>query len=266
MKSAVETKSEGAHTESRVKNYLRAPVFWGYLIPFNHNFSMRKHYQLTIALLSVLPLLAGCHSMQGPTKEATVTPSGTFGKGFNSQQSDFTTPSGATGEPIAGVSTNDNNPPSHGDILPGNIDWSHPPAEWVLATVHFGFNEYSIQKADRPALEAAAKKLAADPSIHVVAVGHCDWYGSEEYNLALGERRSNSVKSYLSKTGASATDVEILSMGQYGAIPDVKKDSPEAKNDRRVDLVKVPAGVALPSGPPASAGAAAPTKAAGEGS
>jgi outer membrane protein OmpA-like peptidoglycan-associated protein len=115
--------------------------------------------------------------------------------------------------------------------------------------------------------------MAADPTVHVVAVGHCDSYGSEEYNLALGEKRSNSVKSYVSKSGAAATQIEILSMGQYGSTPDVKKDSPEAKHDRRVDLVKIPTGVTLPSGPPAStptdagaAPAAAATKPAGEGS
>jgi peptidoglycan-associated lipoprotein len=212
---------------------------------------MRKHYKLTTVLLSVLPLLAGCHSMQGPTKESTLTPSGTFGNGFSQRQPDFSSPSGTSGEPITGV--NDNNPPSRSDVLPGNIDWSHPPADLVLATVHFGFNEYNIGAADRKLLEAAAKSLAADPTVHVVAVGHCDWYGSEEYNLALGERRSDSVKSYLSKTGASAAQVETLS---YGATPDVKKDSPEAKSDRRVDLVKVPAGVTLPSGPPTDAAAA----------
>jgi peptidoglycan-associated lipoprotein len=217
---------------------------------------MRKHYSLTIALVSLLPLLAGCHSMQGPTKESTVTPPGTYNNRYAQTQPDFSSPSTTVNEPIQGIG-NGNNPPSRGDILPGGIDWSHPPADLVLATVHFGFNEYNIGAADRKLLEAAAKTLAADPSIRVVAVGHCDWYGSEEYNLALGERRSNSVKSFLGKTGASATDVEILSMGQYGAAPNVGKESPEAKNDRRVDLVKIPAGATLPSGPPTAPGAAA---------
>jgi peptidoglycan-associated lipoprotein len=222
---------------------------------------MRKHYQLTIALLTTLPILAGCHGMQGPDKSATVTPSGTYGKGYNPQGdngSNFITPA----EPITNPGLTDNSPPSHGDILPGNIDWSHPPAELVLVTVHFDYDQYNIRPDDRKLLEAAAKTLAADPTIHVVAVGHCDWHGSEQYNLALGERRSNSAKGYLSKNGAAAAQIETLSFGAYGATPDVGKQSPEAKNDRRVDVVKIPAGATLPSGPPADATAPADAAAA----
>jgi len=223
---------------------------------------MRKHYSLTIALLSLLPVLAGCHSMQGPTKESTLTPPGTTNPRYSSTQPDFSNPSTTVNEPIQGIG-NGNNPASRQDVLPGGIDWSHPPADLVLATVHFGFNEYNIGAADRKLLEAAAKSLAADPTIHVVAVGHCDWYGSEEYNLALGERRSNSVKNFLSKNAVAVAQIETLSFGQYGATPNVGKESAEAKNDRRVDLVKIPAGATLPSGPPAdaTAGAAAPAAA-----
>jgi peptidoglycan-associated lipoprotein len=210
----------------------------------------------------MLPIIAGCKGMQSPDKTSTLTPSGTFGPRYNpngDSPSGFTTPS-EPGNGIGGTSTNE--PPGHGDSLSGNVDWSHPPAELVLVTVHFGYDQYSIQSADRALLAEAEKKLAADPTIHVVAVGHCDWHGSEQYNLALGEKRSNSVKSYLAKIGASAAAIDTLSFGAYGATPDVGKESPEAKNDRRVDLVKVPAGTALPSGPPS----ATPTKAAGEGS
>jgi len=236
----------------RVKNYLHARVFWAYLIPLIHIFSMRKHYQLTLALSFVLLLLGGCKGMQSPDKSSTVTSPGTFGPRYNPNgDSAFVSPT--NGEPINSISPADGT--GRGDSLPGNIDWSNPPANLVLATVHFGFNQYNIEAADRKLLDAAAKSLAADPTAHVVAVGHCDWYGSEQYNLALGERRSNSVKNFAAKSGASAAQIEILSMGQYGATPDVKKDSAEAKHDRRVDLVKIPTGVTLPSGPPASAAA-----------
>lgn len=212
---------------------------------------MRKHYPLTITVLSALLLLGGCKGMQSPDKSSTLTAPNTYGRGYNPNgDSAFTSPT--PGETITPISSIDGGA-GRGDVLPGNIDWSNPPANLVLATVHFGFNQYNIEPADRKLLDAAAKSLAGDPMVRVVAVGHCDWYGSEEYNLALSEKRSNSVKNFAAKSGASAAQIEILAMGQSGATPDVKKDSAEAKHDRRVDLVKIPTGATLPSGPLPSA-------------
>jgi peptidoglycan-associated lipoprotein len=143
------------------------------------------------------------------------------------------------------------------DNLP-KIDWDHPPAELIVATVYFGFNQFNIDPAERPKLEAAAKILAADPTLRVVAVGHCDWFGSDQYNLVLSDKRANTVKAYLALLGANAAQSDILARGKYGATSDVKKDSPQAKNDRRVDIVKVPAGVTLPMGAPPVADATTP--------
>lgn len=201
--------------------------------------------------------------MQGPTKPDTVLPSGA-GTGASNYRSpstpDFGNNGAATSEPIVAASgindttgvteRPDNNLPK--------IDWDHPPAEMILATVYFGFNQFNIEPSERSKLEAAAKALAADPTIHVVAVGHCDWYGSDQYNLVLSDKRSNTVKAYLAQLGAGASQADILARGKYGATPDVKKDSPQAKNDRRVDIVKIPAGVTLPMGAPPSSDAATP--------
>ena len=208
---------------------------------------MSKLYQKTLALVLTLPLLTGCGSkMQEPNKGQTITPPNTYGSQFQPPGSDT-----AITSSIPGGGINDN-PSTRGGDLPGNFDPNNPPADMILVSVHFEYDSFNILSTDRPLLEAAAKALAADPTAHVVAVGHCDWHGSDQYNLALGEKRSNSVKSYLTQKGSGAAAIEILSMGEYGATPDVAKNSPEAKHDRRVDVVKIPAGATLPSGPPAS--------------
>jgi len=221
---------------------------------------MRKHSQLSLALLLTLSLLTGCGSkMQGPTRPDTVLPSGA-GTGA----SNFRTPSPDSGlngrsgtEPIAAANgINDNGLSERpGDNLP-KIDWDHPPAELILTSVYFGYDQFNIVRDERTKLEAVAKIMAADPTIHVVAVGHCDWHGSEQYNLVLSDKRSNTVKSYLSQMGAGATQTDILARGKYGATSDAGKESPEAKHDRRVDIVKIPAGAMLPMGSPPSGGAA----------
>jgi peptidoglycan-associated lipoprotein len=226
---------------------------------------MRKHSQLSLALLFTLSLLTACGSkMQGPTAPATVLP---VNSGLNTanyrppNSSDFGRNGSASSENLSGANNgiNDANGLSErpGGTLP-NINWDQPPAELIVATVYFGFNQFNIDPSERPKLEAAAKVMAADPTLHVVAVGHCDWYGSDQYNLVLSDKRANTVKAYLAQLGASAAQTDVLARGKYGAVPDVKKDSPQAKNDRRVDIVKIPAGATLPLGPPPVAGAAAP--------
>ncbi|HVU37700.1 MAG TPA: OmpA family protein [Opitutales bacterium] len=219
---------------------------------------MRKLSQLSFALLLALPWMAGCHSGdQGPSAEQTKLANGS---GMNNPR--YTTP-GPDYTNIRPVPSdyNPNNPavtmPLRTDTLP-NIDWDHPPADMVVVTVHFDFDQFNIQPDDRKLLEAAAKTIAADPTMRVVAVGHCDHFGSEQYNLALGDRRSNAVKAYLTRNGAGDGQTEILSRGKFGAVPDVGKNSPEAKNDRRVDVVRIPAGVTLPPPPTTAATSVAP--------
>lgn len=209
---------------------------------------MRKLSKLSFALLLALPWVAGCHSGdQGPSAEQTKlgAGAGTNSPRYTSQQPDYTSIRPVPSTDLGGGNNNGVTLPLRTDTLP-NIDWDHPPADMIVVTVHFDFDQFNIQPDDRKLLEAAAKTIAADPTMRVVAVGHCDHFGSEQYNLALGDRRSNAVKAYLTRNGAGDGQTDILSRGKFGAVPDVAKNSPEAKNDRRVDVVKIPAGATLP--------------------
>lgn len=229
---------------------------------------MRKPSPLASALLLTLSLLTGCASkMQSPTKSETVTsPGAGINSAFNRPSStDFGNGGPTSAEPI-GSATNGNPDLTDRDQNLPKIDWDHPPAELIMATVYFGFDQFNLTRDDpvthandQDLMATVAKALAADPTMSVVAVGHCDWYGSDQYNLALSNRRSNTVKGYLGQLGAGAGQTEILARGKYGATPDVKKGSPEAMHDRRVDIVKIPAGATLPLGAPPVAGAATPT-------
>jgi len=229
---------------------------------------MRKHSQLPLTLLFTLSLLAGCKSkMQGPTKPDTVLPpnSSINTPSYRPPATDFTPNSRGPSEPINAIGgSNDANglTARDEDKLP-KIDWDHPPAELIVATIYFDFNQFNVTRKDpvtgaddQALLDTVAKTLTADPTLHVVAVGHCDWYGSDQYNLVLSDKRSNTAKGYLAQLGAGATQTDILARGKYGAAPDVKKSSPQAMHDRRVDIVKIPAGAMLPMGTPPTAGAA----------
>ncbi len=229
---------------------------------------MRKLSQLISALFLTLPFLAGCHSgMQNPTaldtKTApTVDSTRTF---VPIRQGPGPSTSGGPTGPETITSTQpplDSGLSTRTDILP-NFDPNNPPKEWIMGTVYFGFDQFNLtkddpvtHKDDQALVADVAKLMAADPTIRVVAIGHCDHYGSDQYNLALSDRRANTAKSFLGQNGALAAQTEILAYGKYGAAANADKKSAEAMRERRVDLVKIPANFSLPGGPPGAGSAA----------
>ncbi len=83
-----------------------------------------------------------------------------------------------------------------------------------LPVAHFDFDESLIKDEDRAPLERSARCLKALPGWHVNIAGHCDERGTEEYNLALGDRRARAVASSLVALGAPADQVRTVSYGE----------------------------------------------------
>lgn len=113
--------------------------------------------------------------------------------------------------------------------------------------VLFDFDKSDVRASEREKLKAAKEYLDKNPTHRLLLEGHCDWRGTAEYNLGLGDRRANAVRKYLQSIGVPATRLETLSKGSL----DAAKNGDEAAmtRDRRVDLVVV--------NPAAAAGSAA---------
>ena len=126
----------------------------------------------------------------------------------------------------------------------------------VLEPVYFAFDSSAIAAAERSKAQAAKAYLDKNPANHLLLEGHCDWRGTSEYNLGLGDRRANETKKYLTGIGVSADKLETLSKGSEEA---KKGDDAAMKKDRRVEFVVLRAD-ASPVGP-ASAGGASPATA-----
>ncbi|GMT41982.1 MAG: hypothetical protein IEMM0002_0393 [bacterium] len=84
----------------------------------------------------------------------------------------------------------------------------------VLETVYFDYDKYTLKQATRESLSRNAEWLKANSSIQLQIEGHCDERGTEEYNLALGERRSSSVKNYLVSLGVDENRLYTISYGE----------------------------------------------------
>jgi len=112
----------------------------------------------------------------------------------------------------------------------GNIDRS----TFAANTVYFDYDSAAVRQAERAKVQAVADHLKANPGSRLLLEGHCDWRGTTEYNMGLGDRRANAVKKYLGDLGIDASRIETVSKGDL----DAKEGASDAdmKMDRRVDI------------------------------
>lgn len=107
----------------------------------------------------------------------------------------------------------------------------------ALETVTFDFNKADLRVDTREALDRNAKCLQEAPDVALVVEGHCDDRGTQEYNLALGERRAAAVQSYLGNLGIDASRMRVLSKGKNEPVCRQQTESCWAKN-RRVQFLQ----------------------------
>ena len=106
----------------------------------------------------------------------------------------------------------------------------------LLVPINFEFNKYRIREDDKMKLEAIAGLMKANSEFRLLIEGHCDERGTNEYNLALGERRSTSAKSYIASLGVSGDRMTTISYGEERPAVDGHDDESYSLN-RRVELV-----------------------------
>jgi peptidoglycan-associated lipoprotein len=102
----------------------------------------------------------------------------------------------------------------------------------LLKDIHFDFDKYDIRPGDAEILKENASLLAKYPIGKVQIEGHCDERGTIEYNLALGERRSNSTKNYLISLGISKDRISTISYGEERPLDPGHNEEAWAKNRR----------------------------------
>lgn len=105
-----------------------------------------------------------------------------------------------------------------------------------LKTVYFGFDAYILTAEARETLSGNAQYLESDRLARVTIEGHADVRGSDDYNLALAEKRAVAVKRYLQSLGINEERMEAVSFGEDKPAVDGDDEAAWSKN-RRVDFV-----------------------------
>ena len=107
-----------------------------------------------------------------------------------------------------------------------------------LKDIHFDFDKYDIRPGDAKLLDTNAAWLKSHDDQLVLIEGHCDERGTNEYNLALGERRAKSTMNYLVSQGVQASRITIISYGEERPTCTEKNEACWGKNRRAHFLVK----------------------------
>lgn len=133
-------------------------------------------------------------------------------------------------------------PSAPGGAAPRTATARPAPGEFMaiseLQDVHFDFDKYDIRPDDAKVLDANATWLKSNQGHLVLIEGHCDERGTNEYNLALGERRAKSAMNYLVSQGVQASRITIISYGEERPQCGDHTDACWAKNRRAHFLVK----------------------------
>ncbi len=102
----------------------------------------------------------------------------------------------------------------------------------IFKNIYFDFDKSDIKPESRPVLEKIAAYLLKNPALDLLIEGHCDERGTEEYNLALGERRALSARRYLIGLGVASKRLQTISYGEERPLDPGHDETAWAKNRR----------------------------------
>jgi len=114
----------------------------------------------------------------------------------------------------------------------------------LTVMIHFDYDRSNIRPDDMATLDQKVAILQANPDLRIRIGGHCDERGSDEYNLALGNRRAQAAKQYLVSHGIDASRIETQSWGEERPLVDGHDESAWSQN-RRDEFEIVSGGDAL---------------------
>jgi peptidoglycan-associated lipoprotein len=100
----------------------------------------------------------------------------------------------------------------------------------LTALIHFDFDKSDIKSEDQANLMRKAAILKANPALRIQIAGNCDNRGSDEYNLALGNRRAAAAQRYLINQGVAAGQISIVSYGEERPVDPANSEAAWAMN------------------------------------
>ena len=189
----------------------------------------RGFQSIALSLVISTALVAGCAKRPATTAASAPAPTGaaatTASTAGAAQMTPAPAPAPPTAAPQAPATT----------ARPSPKEFMAIPE---LKPIYFDFDKYDIRPGDARVLDANASWLKSNAAQLVLIEGHCDERGTNEYNLALGERRAKSTMNYLVSQGVQASRITIISYGEERPVCTQHNEECWSKNRRAQFLVK----------------------------
>ena len=180
---------------------------------------------IVMSLVISTALIAGCAKRPATTAASAPAPTGTAATTGSTGGATQVTAAPPTAAPQAPATT----------ARPSPKEFTAIPE---LKPIYFDFDKYDIRPGDAKVLDANAQWLKSNSEQLVLIEGHCDERGTNEYNLALGERRAKSTMNYLVSQGVQASRITIISYGEERPVCTQHNEECWSKNRRAQFLVK----------------------------
>jgi peptidoglycan-associated lipoprotein len=188
---------------------------------------MNRRTLASLAALAAALTLAACSSAVKLDEPAPVENRGSAaGSGAGA---------GGTGGGAATAPAGSERPIAQVTVDPSKDPLNDPNSPLARRSIYFDFDSFTIKDEFRPVVEAHARFLVANKARKVVVQGNTDERGSREYNLALGQKRSEAVRRSLISLGVADAQIEAVSFGEEKPKATGTDESAFAEN-RRADL------------------------------
>ncbi len=181
-----------------------------------------KRKSVLFFVIAIL-MAGGCAKQEMLKKDEMIPPGASSGSTANTKKTSAPKETPVTAEPVREASVKETvNAGEESAALSGSS----------LEKIYFDFDSYLLSPAAREILVRNAKRMQSKTGMRIRIEGNCDERGSDEYNLALGEKRAKSAMQYMVNLGIPADRVTVLSYGKEKPADSGHDETAWAKNRR----------------------------------
>jgi peptidoglycan-associated lipoprotein len=190
---------------------------------------MKEQLRISLAICAVAAICGGCAKQQVLKQDQMIPPATNAASAQPAKPAAAVKPATETKLPATAIKETQADKQSQGNDAAQGKDAA---LKADLEKVFFDFDSYTLSPAARETLAKNAEILKKQKGAKIQIAGHCDELGSDEYNLALGDKRAKAAQQYLLRMGIDSSRLSTISYGKEKPADQGHDNAARAKNRR----------------------------------